>query len=232
MDNSEGRHTGENHGANFYHTDTCFVDNPPRCTVLHARTMPPSGGGDTGFLDQVSAYESLPEATKQRLEGVQSVHGWSNDRLFGKGGNRDPDSTQNELADVYHPLVRTHAETQQKALYINLARNKGVVGWGEEAGVALLQELQDHAEAVAPTYRHPYRLGDVYVPPSFSFAFFRCCCCRSQSRGRRHPQAHLGQLPGAAPLPRGRLGRGRAARAVAAHGGWRTAYVKRSTNEN
>ena len=177
MDNSKGRHTGENHGANFYHTDTCFVDLPPRCTVLHARQMPPSGGGDTGFLDQVAAYELLPEAMKRRLEGMESIHGWSNDRLFGKGGNRPPDSNQNDLRDVHHPIVRTHAETAQKALFINLARNKGVVGLDEEEGVALLQGLQDHAERVAPKYRHQYRLGDVCVCRPSAPVLLEYSCC-------------------------------------------------------
>ena len=89
--------------------DTCFVDLPPRCTVLHARQMPPSGGGDTGFLDQAAAYELLPEAMKRRLDGMDSIHGWSNDRLFGKGGNRPPDSNQNDLRDVHHPIVRVRS---------------------------------------------------------------------------------------------------------------------------
>lgn len=163
MDNSQGRHTGENNGANFYHTDTCFVDHPPRCTVLHARRMPPSGGGDTGFLDAVAGYEALPQAMKAQLEGMRSIHGWNNDRLFGKGGGRPKDSTQNELADVDHPIVRTHALTGQRALFVNLARNKGVCGMGQEDGVALLQALQDHMQAHAPKYRHVYREGDVLI---------------------------------------------------------------------
>jgi taurine dioxygenase len=163
MDNSTGRHTGENYGANFYHTDTCFVDQPPRCTVLHARRMPPSGGGDTGFLDAVVGYETLPTEMKARLEGVRSIHGWNNDRLFGKGGGRAKDSNQNDLVNVEHPIVRTHAVTGQRALFINLARNKGVVGMGLEDGVKLLQELQDHMQAHAPKYRHVYREGDCLI---------------------------------------------------------------------
>jgi alpha-ketoglutarate-dependent taurine dioxygenase len=74
-DNSKGLHTGENHGANFYHTDTCFVDAPPMCTVLHARVLPPSGGGDTGFLDAAAAYALLPAADKAALEGVRGAGG-------------------------------------------------------------------------------------------------------------------------------------------------------------
>jgi taurine dioxygenase len=163
MDNSAGKHTGENHGANFFHTDTCFVDLPPRCTVLHARRMPPSGGGDTGFLDAVVGYEMLPREMKARLDGVCSIHGWNNDRLFGKGGGRAKDSNQNELADVTHPIVRTHAVTGQKALFVNLGRNKGVDGVAMADGVALLQELQAHLQAHAPKYRHVYREGDVLI---------------------------------------------------------------------
>ena len=45
----------------------------PKATVLHAVKLP-DRGGDTQYVNMHRAYEDLPEATKQRIDGLRAVH--------------------------------------------------------------------------------------------------------------------------------------------------------------
>jgi alpha-ketoglutarate-dependent taurine dioxygenase len=40
-----------------FHTDDTYTEQPAAATVLHARELPPSGGGPTCFLDMRAAYQ-------------------------------------------------------------------------------------------------------------------------------------------------------------------------------
>ena len=60
-------------GESEWHTDMSYNDIPPRASALHALEIPASGG-DTGFTNMYAAYDSLPEATKQRVAGLTCIH--------------------------------------------------------------------------------------------------------------------------------------------------------------
>src|SRR6266702_8023239 len=58
-------------GEAFWHTDSSFVDVPPAASLLRSlECPPPSAGGATSFLNCYSAYETLPEAMKKRIDGM------------------------------------------------------------------------------------------------------------------------------------------------------------------
>src|SRR5207245_5386071 len=66
---------GLGYGEAFWHTDSSFVDVPPAASLLRSlECPPPSAGGATSFLNCYSAYETLPEAMKQRIDGLQMIH--------------------------------------------------------------------------------------------------------------------------------------------------------------
>jgi taurine dioxygenase len=67
------------------------------------------------------------------------------------------------LEEVSHPLVRTHAVSGRRALFLDLDRAKHVEGLPVAEGRALLRELQRHAEAKAPYCEHVWRDHDVLV---------------------------------------------------------------------
>ena len=144
-----------------WHCDDTFAERPARATVLHARALPPSGGGPTCFLDMRAAWAGLDADERARLEGVRVHYAWSNAGAFPE---REACRGPNEaLVDVSHPLVRTHAVTGGKALFIDLDRAVALEGFALEAGRDLLRRLQAHAEASAPTCEHPWRAFDVLV---------------------------------------------------------------------
>src|SRR5499427_3402569 len=56
-------------GEAFWHTDSSFVDVPPAASLLRSlECPPPSAGGSTHFLNCYSAYDTLPDDTKKRID--------------------------------------------------------------------------------------------------------------------------------------------------------------------
>jgi alpha-ketoglutarate-dependent taurine dioxygenase len=60
-----------------------------------------------------------------------------------------------------HPVVRTHARTGRKALYVNSQYTKHFEGMTESK--PLLDYLCAHASKPQFTWRHRWRLGDVLI---------------------------------------------------------------------
>ena len=73
------------------------------------------------------------------------------------------ESQKDVLDGVVHPLVRTHPETDRKALYINPIRIEAIEGLSEPEALALLDELLTHATQEKYQYRHKWRLGDLVM---------------------------------------------------------------------
>jgi len=91
-----------------YHTDTSWRLVPAWGAVLRAVNLPPVGG-DTVWVDAGLAYRELPDALKERLEGLHVTHDYRSSLL--KAGHDYP--------IVAHPIVRTHRETGEKILWVN-----------------------------------------------------------------------------------------------------------------
>ena len=144
-----------------FHVDDTYTELPARATVLNAQELPPSGGGDTCFLDMRAAYDLLDPEMQRRLHGMRAVYAYNNRNAFPPRVSAS--GLNDALVDVAHPIVRTHPVTGRRALYIDLDRATHVDGMAIEEGRALLQALQDHAEERAPRYRHRWRAHDVLV---------------------------------------------------------------------
>jgi taurine dioxygenase len=144
-----------------FHTDDTYTEAPAVATVLHARELPPSGGGPTCFLDMRAAYELLDAATRGRLDRLRVVYAHNNEDAFPP--RRAARGPADVLVEVTHPLVRTHPVTGRRALYLDLDRAKHIEGMPIAEGRSLLQQVQDHAEARAPSCQHDWREHDVLV---------------------------------------------------------------------
>jgi alpha-ketoglutarate-dependent taurine dioxygenase len=141
-------------GANYrWHTDKPYYAKPPALTTLYAVELPPEGG-DTEFANTRLAYDALDDEMKRRLEGLRAVFQWE--------AGRRPGYYANELPPVDHPLVRTHPDTGQKALYLGNHAMR-ILGMGEDEATRLLATLLDHATQPRFTYAHRWRPGDLVV---------------------------------------------------------------------
>ena len=145
-----------------WHTDHSNDARPPKATVLHAVTLP-STGGDTQFANMAAAYDALPGAVRERLEGLVTVHVYQSShsarKLMGL-----PEAAKERVPNaVLHPIVRTHPETKRKSIYINPIRIEGILGLDHNEALPLLDELLAHATAPRFQYRHQWRPGDLVM---------------------------------------------------------------------
>ncbi len=147
--------------ATTWHSDGTFEERPPAVAILHAKEIPSTGGG-TLFCNMIDAYETLPETTRTRLEGLTGRHLYA----AGPGGEATvplKDYQKDALPEVRHPVVRTHPESGRRMLYVNAIHTFGFVEIGGEEGERLLNELLDHATEERFVYHHRWRHGDVVM---------------------------------------------------------------------
>jgi taurine dioxygenase len=139
----------EHEKVNFggiWHSDTTYLEVPPMGSMLLSLEVPPYGG-DTMFANQCLAYESLSATMKKLLDGLVGISSSAKadvsktreDRIKSDGKEVAPKSY---LAE--HPVVRTHPETGQKALFVNVAHTAGIKGMTDEESAPLLQFLFQH----------------------------------------------------------------------------------------
>ncbi|MEM7328812.1 MAG: TauD/TfdA family dioxygenase [Pseudomonadota bacterium] len=141
-----------------WHTDHSYDYEPALGSVLVARELPESGG-DTLFASMYAAYDKLPDALKAKIEGHSAIH--SGKHVFGEGpdsyyktsdAGSDDDGTSRignaavaeQLSDPEHPIVITHPLSGKKALYVNPAFTREIVGLGKQESDELLSELYTH----------------------------------------------------------------------------------------
>ena len=150
--------------AEFFHSDWSFMEVPPAGTALYGITIPPVGG-DTLFADQVAAYQQLPDALRGRVEGLIAIHsaelGYAPDGVYGDSEENKKRSmkilpSEKAREKREHPLVITHRETGEKALFSSLAYIQGFVGMGKEEAGALLVDLYQHQSQEQFVYRHKW----------------------------------------------------------------------------
>ncbi|HEV2301356.1 MAG TPA: TauD/TfdA family dioxygenase [Stellaceae bacterium] len=145
-----------------FHTDHSNAPEPPKATLLHAVRLP-STGGDTQYVNMHLAYERLPEALREQTAGLQAIHVYQSPHSARKVFDLPPEAKENVPNGVAHPVVRTHPESGRKALYINPVRIEAIPGMEEEAMLALLSRLLEHATKPEFEYRHRWRPGDVVM---------------------------------------------------------------------
>ena len=113
-----------------WHADATYLEKPYLVSVLRS-VVAPVLGGDTAWASGVSAYESLPQDVKERIDGLTAIH-----RPNGKAYQliEDKDELAEYLAEysgTQHPVVITHPYSGRKVLYVNEGFTKEIVGLRE-----------------------------------------------------------------------------------------------------
>lgn len=136
-----------------WHSEVSFYEAPAMGTMLYAVDVPKEGG-DTLLADEIMAYKALPDDVKQRIGDLTAKH--SAEHIYGEGGvyqkraDGDASGTKTQRPEtakghVEHPIVRSHPDTGEKILYVNLAFTIGITDLPEDEGRELLTSLVKHA---------------------------------------------------------------------------------------
>ncbi|MEU2860088.1 TauD/TfdA dioxygenase family protein [Streptomyces mirabilis] len=138
---------------NIWHSDHSFMAAPALGSVLRAVEIPASGG-DTLWADMGAAYDNLPDATKQRIEGLTAEHDWV--PTWGATMTQERIAALRQtLPAVEHPVVVRHPATGRRLLYVNEPFTTRIVGLGEEESRELLHGLV--LQARIPEYQVRFR---------------------------------------------------------------------------
>jgi taurine dioxygenase len=145
-------------GAEGWHTDGAYDQEPFKATQLYALAVP-SHGGNTLFASMYAAYDGLPQHLKERLEGRIGV--------FTYGGRRKATALLNEedrnWTPVFHPIVRTHPETGRKGLYFDPGKILRIEGLEPAESDAVIDELTQRMIQPDGEYHHQWRKGDIVI---------------------------------------------------------------------
>ena len=147
-------------GQRNWHSDSSFKKVPAHASLLHARILPPDGG-ETEFATMRAAYDALPAARQQALDGLIAIHHYGHSRR-----NTGIAITNKEEAERYPPvpqaLVRKNPANGRKGLFVS-SHASHIQGMDEAEGSALIQELIANCTQPQFTYLHRWQVGDLIM---------------------------------------------------------------------
>ena len=157
-----------------WHFDLAYMDRINRGGILRGAVLP-RRGGETGFIDRISAYDALPDELKRRIEGLRVIHRFLADATKARFGDR-PDkclqlSRNIALAlehpsvqqPVTHPMVYTQKETGRKVLNVSPWHAVAIEGQENAEGDALLGEVIDRMIRPELAYFHRWQPDDMVL---------------------------------------------------------------------
>jgi taurine dioxygenase len=145
-------------GEMQFHSDQCHQQRPAMASMLYAIEVP-SVGGNTLFANAYSAYETLPAAIRQRIDGARALNAYDYD----SGATIRSTKVAADAPSCVHPVVRTHPATGRKALYVNRLMTRRIEGMPAKESEWLLNLLFEHQERRDFVYEHVWRPGDLLM---------------------------------------------------------------------
>jgi len=158
----DGEPMGRARAGTCWHSDVSFKQRPAAASILHAIEIP-TVGGDTLYANMTAAYEALSETMKAAIAPLRAVHDFAQTAAtqFAKPIVVE-DDLKGDNRNV-HPVVRTHAETGRKSLYVNPGMTTHLDGFSAAESKAILEFLYTHSTRPEHVYRHRWRQGDVVI---------------------------------------------------------------------
>ncbi|AKS36633.1 TauD/TfdA dioxygenase family protein [Mycolicibacterium goodii] len=143
-----------------WHTDVTALVNPPAASILRAHILPPFGG-DTAWTNLVAAYENLPKELRNFVDTLDIKHQFNT--RAAEGSQRDRKVREANLA-AYHPAVRVHPVTGERALFVSPGFTRGpreIRGFTPSQSEAILKLLWEEATRTEYTVRFRWAPGSV-----------------------------------------------------------------------
>jgi len=159
-----------------WHSDLRYMHRINRGGILRAVELPREGGR-TGFIDQIAAYATLPEALRQRIDGLHVVYQVRPDFTQEKFGKPEglklvqntavlesmAERIDRDFPAVVHPMVYAQAETGRKVLNVVPTSARRIHEMPNAEGDALLEEVLSYAVNPALAYWHDWRENDLVL---------------------------------------------------------------------
>ncbi|MBV1916645.1 MAG: TauD/TfdA family dioxygenase [Sphingomonadaceae bacterium] len=154
-----------------WHKDIVFTERLNHGGILHA-TKIVSSGGETGYLDQIEAYERLSPRMQRAVEDLEVVYHvtpidessfYADEKVrYLKVGAPLRAMLERDWPRVVHPLVIKQPGTERKLLNYSPLWAQHVVGMDRDESDALLQELSAFLWNI-PAYYHEWEPDDMVL---------------------------------------------------------------------
>ncbi|MBV1904814.1 MAG: TauD/TfdA family dioxygenase [Pseudomonadales bacterium] len=150
-----------------WHSDSPFLPKPPAISMLRGIDIPPYGG-DTMWANAALAYDQLSDTMKSVLSPLKvhmSIQNFLNEmKKTGADGSpvtlkssvqqsSNPEAAKQKFVGSYHPIIRTHPVTGEKALYCDKSYTTNIQGMSSEEARPILDYLVNHMTQAAFTCR-------------------------------------------------------------------------------
>jgi taurine dioxygenase len=153
-----------------WHTDFSFLERPPAGSLLSAEIVPPYGG-DTVWVSQAAAWETLPGELQDLLAGRDAIHvgkpygvRWAPPAEERSGASirmtRGDPAADTERA---HPAVIRNPVTGRSALFLDPLYVTRLDGMTEAESRPILDRIQRHATRPEFCCRFRWSAGAVAI---------------------------------------------------------------------
>ena len=159
------KETDLNNFGGVWHSDTTYQEQPPKATMLYAVEVP-DFGGDTEFANQCMALDNLSEGMQKFLNEQKVINTSGKGKVVASRSDVMKHSSSGQVVDelsAIHPAVRTHPETEKKALFINEAHSLKFTSLTLEESSPLLEFLFKHQIKSEFTCRFKWKKGSVAI---------------------------------------------------------------------
>ena len=148
-------------GAFLWHIDDITEEVPHFGSIMTSRRLAPSGG-QTEWANVAAAYEDLPEADKQAIEGLRVVHSFEAAQL---AIIPEPEAavleSWREFGSRTQPLVWRHGSGRKSLILGSTVSH--IENMDRAEGDALLRRLTDWATKPHYVYSHDWQVGDLLM---------------------------------------------------------------------
>jgi len=191
-----GRHVGAHGGSKFFHSDLSYIAEPSLGSVFYCLECPEEGG-ETAFASMFAAYDALPEARKQWLQGrnVVNDYAWNYERNLQKTRAPLTEAQKAKTPPVVHPAVVRHPENGRSALFVSGNVSRCFEGMAEAESQEIIEELVTFATQPEFAYTHKWTPGDVLIWDNRSTVHKACPFDEENTRRRMHRTTICGARP-------------------------------------
>lgn len=157
-----------------WHKDIIFTDRINHGGILHA-TKITSEGGETGFVDQIAAYDRLSDDTKEEIEELEVIYKFGPPESspwccreqvrylkIGPANRSMYERAERDWPAVVHPLVFTQPGTGRKALNLSPRFAQSIPGLDKARSDDLLTMLSNHLWD-SPSYHHKWSENEMVL---------------------------------------------------------------------
>jgi taurine dioxygenase len=153
-------------GRLLFHCDGMWSADPFEVLSLYGVEVEPPVV-PTMFASAAKAWETLPDALKARVEGLQARHvtgpEYLTDRRRGEFADELVQPVRGHSPMSTTPIGHEHPRTGRTLLYVTQGMTKEIVGLSPDESEDLLEELFAHLYRPENVGEHEWREGDLVV---------------------------------------------------------------------